>query len=663
MTQLNTLEAARQGDVNAIASLLNHFFQPKGITATAALKDDCLQVTLAAERVLNRDVSVKRIHRALLRLAAKPIKRVKVYGKKNGDEFPQWEAEFELAAEQPSGEPNAATESQDTSSQSETSSWFGSIFGAASNFATQAGGAATNAGELFGEATERAKGMADAIGTTAAKASEAAMGAMRVFGDAAGKVTEGTGYLLEVIQGNPALKQLNQGFKADWLVNLLDRVDVETAEGEVKRLQREYPHETPPEIAHRIMLQKAMLAGGSSLATNLLPSSATPLLAVDLASTTLLHAEMIYQIAGVYGVDLKNPERKAEVLAIFGLSLGGKQAIEAGLEVLFRNIPVAGAVIGAGSNAVMVYALGYGACRFYEAKLNSQLPLSAELEAIETESNQYFEDAIAQETIMDRILVHVILAGNPGKTRAEILPELQAANLSPASLETIAAHLESPPDLTALLEQVTPDFAVPLLAQADRIARLDGVITPEEAQVLETIATFCEQKQQSFDVGQYVREAARQLTRDATRSRQTNLLSIFKNIIFGKLVLDEDLDKSIERISAMKGEEFEEFLSLCFGKLGYSVQDTPKTNDFGADLILTKSGIKTIVQAKRYKSTVGSKAVQEVVSAVQYYGADGGIVVTNSTFTPSAYQLASRTKTELWDKEKLIDLITQAKNV
>jgi HJR/Mrr/RecB family endonuclease/uncharacterized protein (DUF697 family) len=667
MTQRDTLEAAKQGDLSAIAFLLERSFQPQGVTATATLKDDCLYIVLTAEPVLDRNVSVKRIRRGLLRLAAEPIRRAKVYGKKNGDEFPQWEAEFELAAPQLETSKAAATEHQKTSSQSEKPSWFDSIFDAASNFAVQAEDAAANAGELLGEATERAKesamGIAGAIGTTAAKAGEAAMGAARVFGGAAGKVTESTGYLLEAIESNPALKQLTQAFKADWLVDLLEQVDVEKAQSEVKRLRQEYPDEALAAIAHRVMLQKALLAGGSGLATSLLPGAAVPLLAVDLASTTLLHAEMVYQIAGIYGLDLKASERKAEVLTIFGLSLGGKLAVEAGLELLFRNIPVAGAVISAGSNAVMVYALGYGACRFYEAKLNPELSLSAELEAAKTESNQYLEDAIAQETILDRILVHVILAGNPGKTWEEILPELQAANLSPASLETIAAHLESPPDLVTLLQQVNPDFAVPLLAQADKIARLDGIITPEEAHVLEKIAAFCEQEQPSLDVGQLVGQVARNLVGKALQSDRTHLLSILKSIISGKSAFNEDLNELVERISAMTGEEFEEFLSLCFEKMGYSVQKTPKTNDFGADLILEKSGVKTIVQAKRYKGKVGSKAVQEVAGAVKYYGANNAMVVTNSTFTQSAYQLASPNQVELWDKEKLINLILQAKNM
>jgi uncharacterized protein (DUF697 family) len=213
---------------------------------------------------------------------------------------------------------------------------------------------------------------------------------------------------------------------------------------------------------------------------------------------------MIYQIACAYGFDLKEPARKGEVVAIFGLSLGGSQALKAGSSYavkaglgFLRNVPVAGAAIGASTNAVMLYAVGYAACRFYEAKLNP-LTMEATLEASQSESENYLESAIAQEVTMDQILVHIVLAGNPGKTWEEILPELQALNLSPASLNAIAANIQSPLPLETLLAQINSDFAIPLLAQCHRIAQLDEVITPEEAKVIETITKKFDLKLDAF---------------------------------------------------------------------------------------------------------------------------------------------------------------------
>ncbi|WP_293360538.1 MULTISPECIES: restriction endonuclease [unclassified Microcoleus] len=111
----------------------------------------------------------------------------------------------------------------------------------------------------------------------------------------------------------------------------------------------------------------------------------------------------------------------------------------------------------------------------------------------------------------------------------------------------------------------------------------------------------------------------------------------------------------------MTGEEFEEFLACCFRNLGYAVEMTPKTGDFGADLILSKAGKKTVIQAKRYQGKVGNSAVQEVVSAVKYYGAQDAIVITNSNFTSNAHKLAQANGVQLWGREQLIDLVMRAK--
>ncbi|NJK76935.1 MAG: restriction endonuclease [Oscillatoriales cyanobacterium RU_3_3] len=111
----------------------------------------------------------------------------------------------------------------------------------------------------------------------------------------------------------------------------------------------------------------------------------------------------------------------------------------------------------------------------------------------------------------------------------------------------------------------------------------------------------------------------------------------------------------------MTGEEFEEFLACCFRNLGYAVETTPKTADFGADLILSKARQKTVVQAKRYQGKVGTSAVQEVVSAIKYYGARDAIVITNSNFTSNACKLAQANGVQLWGREQLIDLVIRAK--
>ena len=298
--------------------------------------------------------------------------------------------------------------------------------------------------------------------------------------------TKGAGYVLEMMEKSPLLKKLTKALKVDWLVQFIEAVDVVQAETEVRELQQKYPHEKPREIAHRLMLKKALIAAGSGLASSLVPGTALAMLGADLAATTALSAELVYQIAAAYGYDLEAPERKGEALAIFSLSFGSNLAIEAGVG-LVGNIPLAGAVIGASSNAVIIYGLGYAACRFYQEHFSNPLTMEGTIAQTQVESQKYLEDAIEQQSLMDRIFVHLILAGNPDKTWEEILPDLQTLNLSPASLDAIASHLQSPPPLETLLEQITSDFAIPLLAQCQKLAELDGIITPEEAKVIETI--------------------------------------------------------------------------------------------------------------------------------------------------------------------------------
>lgn len=106
----------------------------------------------------------------------------------------------------------------------------------------------------------------------------------------------------------------------------------------------------------------------------------------------------------------------------------------------------------------------------------------------------------------------------------------------------------------------------------------------------------------------------------------------------------------------IEGIEFEDYLKNIFEKLGYKVEGTKTTGDQGADLILMKEGIKTVVQAKYYSQPVGNKAVQEVVSAIKYYNANCGMVVTNNYYTKSAIELAEANEIKLIDKDILEEM-------
>ena len=110
----------------------------------------------------------------------------------------------------------------------------------------------------------------------------------------------------------------------------------------------------------------------------------------------------------------------------------------------------------------------------------------------------------------------------------------------------------------------------------------------------------------------------------------------------------------IADIDKLSGKEFEQYLEVFFKKLGYQVQRTPYQGDYGADLILQQGNKKTVVQAKRYKRSVGVKAVQEAVASKDYYRCDKAMVVTNSYFSRQAQTLAKANQVELWDRDALV---------
>ncbi|NES20847.1 MAG: hypothetical protein F6K41_18415 [Symploca sp. SIO3E6] len=97
MAQSNILELAKQGDPNAIATLLNRSLQAQGITAKVKLKGDCLRVMLEGTQMLNQQKMAQFVHQGMLKLGAESIKTVKIYGKQAGQDFPLWNQELDLA--------------------------------------------------------------------------------------------------------------------------------------------------------------------------------------------------------------------------------------------------------------------------------------------------------------------------------------------------------------------------------------------------------------------------------------------------------------------------------------------------------------------------------------------------------------------------------------
>ncbi len=77
-------------------------------------------------------------------------------------------------------------------------------------------------------------------------------------------------------------------------------------------------------------------------------------------------------------------------------------------------------------------------------------------------------------------------------------------------------------------------------------------------------------------------------------------------VLVGRLIFylleQQKLAKSgIADIDRMDGRKFEKYLKVLFEKLGYEVERTRYIGDYGADLVTINNGVKTVIQAKRYK--------------------------------------------------------------
>lgn len=181
------------------------------------------------------------------------------------------------------------------------------------------------------------------------------------------QTTESVGKTLHPIAENPAVDYVAKIPGLKWLTSALGKVDKEKAEADVAKLKAKHPTDSAEDLAHHIIVDTTIKAGGIGLATNIIPPVALGLFAVDLAAIAALQSEMLYRIAAAYDFDADDPARKGEALTIFALSVGTSSAVKTGLSVV-ELVPLLGAAVGAGSNAGILYSFGIAASQFYKRK-------------------------------------------------------------------------------------------------------------------------------------------------------------------------------------------------------------------------------------------------------------------------------------------------------
>jgi restriction system protein len=102
--------------------------------------------------------------------------------------------------------------------------------------------------------------------------------------------------------------------------------------------------------------------------------------------------------------------------------------------------------------------------------------------------------------------------------------------------------------------------------------------------------------------------------------------------------------------------EYENFVAATLNDNGWEARLTKASGDQGVDVIAKKESWSVAIQCKLYSNAVGNAAVQEVIAGKVFEGTAYAAVVSNSTYTRAAQQLAASAGVLLLHHEDLPDL-------
>lgn len=116
---------------------------------------------------------------------------------------------------------------------------------------------------------------------------------------------------------------------------------------------------------------------------------------------------------------------------------------------------------------------------------------------------------------------------------------------------------------------------------------------------------------------------------------------------------------NIYEIDRMEPLEFEQYIKLLLEKRGYKQVRLTGYYDLGIDVIARKGEDAWGIQVKHYKGHVGLDSVRQAVAALNHYGCNRAMVITNSYFTKNARTIADSVNCLLLDRDALVTMILQ----
>jgi restriction system protein len=104
-------------------------------------------------------------------------------------------------------------------------------------------------------------------------------------------------------------------------------------------------------------------------------------------------------------------------------------------------------------------------------------------------------------------------------------------------------------------------------------------------------------------------------------------------------------------------------MTNLFEKMGLETRLTQASRDGGVDCVAWDMrpiiGGKVVIQAKRYRHTVGVSAVRDLYGTMMNEGAAKGILVTTSGYGDTAYEFAKNKPIELITGSNLLSMLEE----